>query len=50
LRHRWVCGRVPARLPCRDTPLHSAAAKGKTDAVAELLVRFADFTIKRNSG
>ena len=50
IRHRWVGGRVAARLPCRDTPLHWAASHGGSDAVAELLMRFADFTIKRNGG
>ena len=32
------CAESAARLPCRWTPLHSAASNGETDAIAELLV------------
>jgi hypothetical protein len=32
----------PPPLPCRQTPLHWAAANGASDAIAELLMRGAD--------
>jgi hypothetical protein len=37
-------------LPCRATPLHNAAFTGKTDAVAELLLRGADGAVQDNIG
>jgi ankyrin repeat protein len=36
----------PPRLPCRLTPLHWAAAYGKTNAIAELLLRGADGAVQ----
>jgi hypothetical protein len=43
-------GRDPARLPCRDTPLHLAASKGRSDNIAELLMRGADGAIQNIIG
>ncbi len=34
------------RLPCRRTPLHLAADKGNTEAIAELLLRGADGAVR----
>ncbi len=34
------------RLPCRNTPLHYAAAKGHSSSVAELLLRGADGAVQ----
>ena len=38
----------PPRLPCRWTPLHFAAANGRSDAIAELLMRGADGAVQDN--
>jgi ankyrin repeat protein len=38
------------RLPCRATPLHWAAANGKTDNIAMLLLRGADGAVQNNFG
>ena len=52
LRHRQVGGRVPARLPCRWTPLHWAAWTGASasEAIAELLMRGADVVAQNRDG
>ena len=34
------------RLPCRYTPLHYAAGNGKSDIIAELLLRGADGAVQ----
>jgi ankyrin repeat protein len=36
----------PPRLPCRYTPLHYAAKTGRSDAIAELLMRGAAVNIQ----
>jgi hypothetical protein len=44
-----VCRPSPRRhLPCRGTPLHSAAHNGASDAIAELLLRGADGAVQEN--
>jgi hypothetical protein len=43
-------GPSPARLPCRDTPLHLAAWKGRADNIAELLLRGADGAVQDKHG
>jgi ankyrin repeat protein len=43
-------GRVPARLPCRHTPLNYAAGSGRADNIAELLMRGADGAVQTNDG
>jgi ankyrin repeat protein len=41
-------GRVPPHLPCRFTPLHRAAYNGRSDVIAELLMRGADGAVQDN--
>jgi hypothetical protein len=38
------------RLPCRWTPLHSAASSGASDAIAELLLRGTDGAVHDDAG
>ena len=40
----------PPRLPCRWTPLHWAADRGKTDVIAELLLCGADGAVQSDNG
>ncbi len=38
------------RLPCRNTPLHDAATHGRSDNIAELLLRGADGAVQNRFG
>ena len=50
LRRRRVGWPSLRRLPCRWTPLHSAASSGASDAIAELLLRGADGAVQNDRG